>query len=70
MGIPRPEEVTLILEGPGYQTCSVHDANVLPGMAAAALRMRWYNWTLMRRREQRDGNYRSASRQFAEAAWW
>jgi hypothetical protein len=40
---PRSEEVTLILEEPGYRVVSVHDARVLPEMAAAALRVRWQN---------------------------
>ena len=63
---PRPEEVTLILEGPDYRTYSVHDAHVLPEMAAVALRARWQNGTLTRQREQQDRNQRTVSREFAE----
>ena len=66
---PRPEEITLILEGPDYRTYSVHDAHVLPEMAAVALRARWQNGTLTRQREQRGGNHRSASHEFAELAF-
>lgn len=63
---PRPEEVTLILEGPDYRTCSVHDGHILPKMAAVALRARWQNGTLTRPREQRGRRQRAASRELAE----
>jgi hypothetical protein len=66
---PRPEEVTLILEGPGYRTYSVADAQDLPELAAAALRIRWQNGTLMRQRQQQSGNHRSASQELVESAW-
>ncbi len=48
---PRPEEVTLILEGSDYRNCSVHDARDLPAMAAVALRVRWQNGLLTGRRD-------------------
>ena len=53
---PRPEEVTLIVEGPDYRTVSVYDAGMLPEIAAAALRVRWQNGTLCRQEHGRDGN--------------
>jgi len=40
---PRPEQVTLILEGPDYRTYSVYEARMLPQIAAVALRVRWRN---------------------------
>jgi hypothetical protein len=40
---PRPEEVTLILEGPGHRTYAVYEASILPQIAAAALDIRWQN---------------------------
>ena len=40
---PRPEEVTLILEGPDYRTYTVYEARMLPQIAAVALRIRWKN---------------------------
>jgi len=43
---PRPEEITLILEGPDYRTVSVYDAWMLPQIAAVALRVRWQNGML------------------------
>lgn len=43
---PRPEEVTLILEGPGYRTYIVYEARMLPQIAAVALRVRWQNMAL------------------------
>ena len=43
---PRPEEVTLILEGPGYRTYIVYEARMLPQIAAVALRVRWQNGTM------------------------
>ncbi len=43
---PRPEQVTLMLEGPDYRTVSVYDAQMLPEIAATALRMRWQNGAL------------------------
>ena len=48
---PSPEEVTLILEGPDYRNCPVHDARDLPAMAAVALRVRWQNGLLTGRRD-------------------
>ena len=43
---PRPEQVTLILEGPDYRTYSVYEARMLPQIAAVALRVRWNNGTI------------------------
>ena len=43
---PRPEQVTLILEGPDYRTYSVYDAHMLPQIASVALRVRWQNGSL------------------------
>lgn len=43
---PRPEEVTLILEGPDYRTVSMFDAHMLAEIAAAILRVRWQNGAL------------------------
>ncbi len=40
---PRPEEVTLILEGPDYRTYSVYEAHMLPQIAAVAMQVRWQN---------------------------
>jgi len=40
---PRPEEVTLILEGPGHRTYAVYEASMLPQIAAVALDIRWQN---------------------------
>jgi hypothetical protein len=40
---PRPEEVTLILEGPGHRTYAVYEADMLPQIAAVAQRIRWQN---------------------------
>jgi hypothetical protein len=40
---PRPEEVTLILEGPGHQTYVVYEASMLPQIATVALDIRWQN---------------------------
>jgi hypothetical protein len=59
---PRPEEVTLILEGPDYRTTSVHPACMLPEMAAAALRVRWFNGTILdpSHRPQQKGEPRAA----------
>ncbi len=37
---PRPEEVTLIIDAPDHRTYCVHPANMLPHMAAVALRVR------------------------------
>jgi hypothetical protein len=45
---PRPEEVTLILEGPDYRTYTVYEACMLPQIAAVALRIRWKNGTMAR----------------------
>jgi len=42
----RPEEVTLILKGPGYRTYTVYDAHLLPTIAAEGLRARWQNGNL------------------------
>jgi len=57
---PRPEEVTLIVEGPDYRTCSVQDARALPAMAAVALRLRWQNGLLTARRDRLDEGRRDA----------
>lgn len=65
---PRPGDVTLLLEGPDYRTYSVHDAHMLPEMAAVALRARWQNGVLMRQREQRDSKQRAVSRESAKLA--
>jgi hypothetical protein len=43
---PRPEQVTLILEGPDYRTYSVYEAHMLPQIASVALRVRWQNGSL------------------------
>ena len=51
---PRPEEVTLILEGPDYRTYSVYEAHMLPQMAAVALKVRWQNGSVALRNWQ-DG---------------
>jgi hypothetical protein len=40
---PRPEEVTLILEGPGHRTYAVYEASMLPQIASVALDIRWQN---------------------------
>ncbi len=40
---PQPEDVTLILEGPGHRTYSVHPASELAQMATVALRVRRRN---------------------------
>ena len=40
---PRPEQVTLILDGPDYRTYSVYEARMLPQIASVALRVRWQN---------------------------
>ena len=40
---PRPEEVTLILEGPSHRTYAVYEASLLPQIAAVALDIRWQN---------------------------
>jgi len=40
---PHPEEVTLILEGPGHRTYVVYEASMLPQIAAVALDIRWQN---------------------------
>ena len=40
---PRPEEVTLILEGPDYRMYSVYEARMLPQIADVALRVRCQN---------------------------
>jgi hypothetical protein len=45
---PRPEEVTLILEGPDYRSYSVHPASELAPMAAVALRVRQRNGVKLR----------------------
>jgi len=51
---PRPEQVTLILEGPDYRTYSVYEARMLPQIAAVALRVRWRNGAMALRAGQ-DG---------------
>jgi hypothetical protein len=40
---PRPEEVTLILEGPGHRTYAVYEASMLPQIATVAQHIRWQN---------------------------
>jgi hypothetical protein len=66
---PRPEEVTLILEGPGYRTHSVHDAHILPKMAAVALHAHWQNGMLTHQREQQGKSQRIASCKFVESVF-
>jgi hypothetical protein len=40
---PRPEGVTLILEGPGHRTYAVYEASMLPQIASVAQHIRWRN---------------------------
>ena len=51
---PRPEEITLILEGPDYRTCSVYNAHALSEIAAVVLSVRWRDATLACRRVKRS----------------
>lgn len=62
---PRPEEVTLILEGPSHRSYWVHDAHTLAEIAAVALRLRWQGGTLGRQPEGQGGNHRGAGRDLA-----
>jgi hypothetical protein len=64
---PRPEEVTLLLEGPDYRTYSVTDAHELPELAAAALRIRWQNGMLMCQRQEGDAKRRSTGQELVES---
>ena len=43
---PRPEEVTLIVEGLDYRTYSVYEARMLPQIAAVAMQVRWQHGSL------------------------
>jgi len=52
---PRPEEVTLILEGPDYRTVVVYDAHMLPEIAATVLSVRWQTGRLNRQAYAADG---------------
>jgi hypothetical protein len=45
---PNPDEVTLILQGDGYQTYAVHPATMLPEIAKVALHIRWRNGAMLR----------------------
>jgi len=65
---PRPEEVTLILEGPSYRSYWVHDAHALAGIAAMALRLRWQSGMLGRQLEGEGGDHRGAGRELARLA--
>lgn len=56
---PRSAEVTLIQIGADYQSYGVYDVELLPAMAAAALRVRWINGTLTRRPEQEGAPHRA-----------
>jgi hypothetical protein len=59
---PRPEQVTLILEGPDYRTYSVYEARMLPQIASVALRVRWQNGSLaLRAWEGKSGGRGQAS---------
>lgn len=60
---PRPQEITLILEGPNYRSYWVHDADALAEIAAVALRLRWQGGTLGRLPEGQGGNHRGAERE-------
>jgi hypothetical protein len=44
---PGQEEVTLILEGPGYRSHYVYEPQELPEMAASVLRVRWCTGAMM-----------------------
>jgi len=46
---PGPEEVTLILNGPAHRSCHVYNAEQLPQMAEAVLRVRWRNGAVLSR---------------------
>jgi hypothetical protein len=46
---PRPGEVTIILEGQTHRSYYVCEPGTLLEMAAAALRVRWCNGTVMAR---------------------
>lgn len=53
---PRPEEVSLILEGPGFRSVSVFDAAMLPEIAATASFLRWQNRALSQCESGRNGS--------------
>jgi len=40
---PRPSEVTLILDGPGFRTTTVYKSAMLPDIAGVAQEIRWRN---------------------------
>lgn len=65
---PRAAEVTLIREEPGYRNYTVYDVEMLPAIAAVALRARWQNGTLTQRREPVGGLSQALSRPLAELA--
>lgn len=65
---PRPEEVTLNLQGPNTQTISVHDAHMLPEMTAVGLRACWQNRVLMRQPEQTRPTRYAVKRELAHHA--
>ena len=44
---PRPEEVTLVIEGPTHRSYHVHKATELPQLAAAILRVRWHTGAIL-----------------------
>jgi hypothetical protein len=46
---PRPGEVTIMLEGPPRHSYCVCESEKLPEMAAAILRVRWRNGTMVPR---------------------
>lgn len=46
---PRPEEVTLILEGPAHRSYYVCELEKLLEMAASVLRVRWCTGAVMTR---------------------
>ena len=62
---PRPEEVTLILEGPSHRSYWVHDAHALVEIAAVALSLRWQGGTLGCQPEGQDRNQRGPDRDHA-----
>jgi hypothetical protein len=51
---PHPEEVTLILEGPGHRTYAVYEASMLPQIATVAQRIRWQNRVVALRESGRN----------------
>jgi hypothetical protein len=44
---PRPEEVTLVIEGAAHRSYHVFEPAELPQMAAVILRVRWQNGTIL-----------------------